>query len=547
VISQHASFTTSSVVVAKKAGRTAGSAGYMIRAGSGVAADAAFHVSDGTNQPSSSVTTRPTGQLIMQTLVANRTLDQVQAHLGTDPGLAVKDATTGSSASSTAFTIGCDGSSAEFCAMDVIAVLVYAKALTAWEIDALAVYYTDASTTLAYQYPALATFSSDTAWTWWNRPRAVELNGALYASSVSSVDVGVRYVSSTGVEWALRCGTSPEEDHNHPAIHVRTGDPIATVWTMHNADNYIRFRRTIAAPSPSGLPPFGPEGKIHFGGTTSYCVSHIDASDVLWFMCRVSDRYWTIASCANWQDPSVPMEWSVPVTLFDRGSSGQLYMASNLAPDGYTMHVGIAHDPDSSSATPSPYYATVNLSTGAIVSGGSTLANLFTMTSPVAITSLEVIESLTEPDSVWVVDVGTDPSGRPTVAYVVMDSTNSTTAASSGMFRYATKDSGTWTAYDVVACGGTLAPFYYGGIQLSPDAQTVYVTRKSGSDWVLDRMVTADRGATWSTTNLVTSSTGNSVRMWPVEGGSTWEAVYVNYSAWSDYNSWTGGLQRILA
>jgi hypothetical protein len=548
IVSQHASFATNDVLVAKKAGRTSGSAGYMLRNGGSTAAQPVFHICDATNQVNSTTPTagphRSTGVLQMQTMVADRAADQVRSYIGTTAVLTQTDTMTGTSANTQPFRVACDSSGADFTAMDVIAVLVYAQALTEWEINLLNQYFTGAASTVVTVDPTSVALNSDSAWSWWTKPRAVEMEGALYACVNCSDRVALRYISAGGTETEIDLGDSPEEDHNNGALIVRANKPIVAIWNLHNDDTKIRVRRSIDPPSSSRIPTFGPEQVIETDTTTSYLAAYVDSNNDLWCFFRGGLRAWGFIKSTDWDDLTKPATWTPYRRLFDRGTSGQLYMGSGLDSDGDTLRVALANHPDSLTGTPSVYYAEITLSTGAMVSSGGSIGNANSLASPVTTTTLEVVEALTEPDSAWVYECGEDSSGRPVVVYMTCDDTDASTRVATAMYRYATKDSGTWTAYDIVAAGDEFYTHYWGGAQLGDgDGNTVYLARESAGTWYVDKKVTADRGASWTTTNLVSDGSNILNRVWAVENGDTYEAVYSKFSSFLIYTSWTGGLE----
>jgi putative BNR repeat neuraminidase len=362
-------------------------------------------------------------------------------------------------------------------------------------------------------------------------------------------EIGVRRRSVDGtVNQKLKCTTSViHDDHNNPGLAIATGKPLIAFYNFHNQDSVLRYRKSTVN-IDAGFGPFTDESQLNMGGLVSYVAVH-HSGDTIWAWARCnSGRYWGFVKSTNWA--ATVGSWSTLKLVFDKGDITQkLYMASKLDADGHTLRCAFANHPDDAGGgvggDPSVFYAEVDLTSGDITSGGVLVANLNSMTTPIVVATLGKVQSITGSNRAWIYDVGVDGTGRPVVVWADFDATSNSTANSTGMYRYATRTAGTWTVHDIAATGSAfqgLPNFYFGGVQLAEDAATVMVARKSGSNYLIDRNVTADAGATWTVTNLATS-TDIINRVWPVEGGAAGhEAVYNRYSVYGNYNSWAGDL-----
>lgn len=141
VISQQASYAASDWVVGKKTSSAVAFAGYCLRNGSGTPAQLVGQFSDGTNGVGISTASRSNGALYLGSLTRNVGADQAEQYLDNTATTPVSDTTTATLANAVVLSIARDGSGGEYCAIDVLAVLLYSAVLTSGNISDLCTYY----------------------------------------------------------------------------------------------------------------------------------------------------------------------------------------------------------------------------------------------------------------------------------------------------------------------------------------------------------------------------------------------------------------------
>jgi hypothetical protein len=90
------------------------------------------------------------------------------------------------------------------------------------------------------------TLISDGAWTWYNDPRAMFLNGKLYFGYVRAADSKTAlsvFDPQTGLTSNLWSATFTErDDHNNPGLLVKQDGKLLAIYARHGSDQYFAFR-----------------------------------------------------------------------------------------------------------------------------------------------------------------------------------------------------------------------------------------------------------------------------------------------------------------
>lgn len=140
VVCQQASYASADWIAGKKNDSSA-SYGYGLRNGAGTPANVVGMVGDNTNIVSINSGSRTNGALYLLAVTRSVSLDQVGQYVDNTASTPLTDTTVGTLANALPLTIARNGAGAEFCAIDVLAVLVYSVALTAGNISDLCTYY----------------------------------------------------------------------------------------------------------------------------------------------------------------------------------------------------------------------------------------------------------------------------------------------------------------------------------------------------------------------------------------------------------------------
>ncbi len=130
--------TADDTLIAKKAGTTSASAGWMLDMGTSSVTQA--RISDGTTQHAPTAGTRTAGALSL--LAAVKSGSTITSYLGSTAGTPVTITATGTYANSEVMRIGrLSGAGTNYADMELIAALVFRRALSATELSAIATYY----------------------------------------------------------------------------------------------------------------------------------------------------------------------------------------------------------------------------------------------------------------------------------------------------------------------------------------------------------------------------------------------------------------------
>src|SRR3954447_4567017 len=109
----------------------------------------------------------------------------------------------------------------------------------------------------------------DMAWCWWTRPRAVQIGGTIYFGALDSKGqmIAATYELDTGRARKTPLAAFEDDDHNNPALVVATGRPLVAFYSRHDADDALRYRRSLR---PLDINDWEPERVLSFGGLTTY-------------------------------------------------------------------------------------------------------------------------------------------------------------------------------------------------------------------------------------------------------------------------------------
>ncbi len=130
--------TADDTLIAKKAGTTSASAGWMLDMGTSSVTQA--RISDGTTQHAPTAGTRTAGALSL--LAAVKSGSTITSYLGSTAGTPVTITATGTYANSEVMRIGrLSGAGTSYADVELLAAMVFRRALSATELAAIATYY----------------------------------------------------------------------------------------------------------------------------------------------------------------------------------------------------------------------------------------------------------------------------------------------------------------------------------------------------------------------------------------------------------------------
>jgi len=392
---------------------------------------------------------------------------------------------------------------------------------------------------------AVSTFGS--AWSWWTKPRCVSWGGCVYVGSVNRnghpiIEEWTNTVAPRA-RHRLSSLSNEEDDHNNPALVLEPGlSPIA-IYCRHAGDTLLRYRIGIA-PFVAGarLPVFAAEQSIVCPGLVTYAQAFVHGGTIHVLM-RAGG--WSYVKSTDWG-----ATWSAPIVVFN--GSGQFYVAAQQVGATAVLRLGVSSHP-LTLAEPDQniYYAELDMSTGSITSGGSTIGNVSGASLPIDYDTLEVAATPAASYKTWVYDVS--GSGDPAIVWSSFDNAD---WPGTSMYHYSTKVGGVWSTVNVVAAGASFALLadpiqpYFGGIQFE-SADSLLSCRESSGTWTLARHArVAGPPISWPATTIETEAVAGRalVRAWPVVGRDAITrpfAITSNYTrafnSFVDYKGNVGG------
>lgn len=136
-------FATNDAIIAKKANTTAATQGWLLGSGSSTAAQSQGQIGDGSAGVTAVSASRASGVLSTLAVVRNVTADTLTSYMNGTAGTPVSDTTTGYLANSEVVRVGrLSGAGTEYSDMELVAIAVFRRALTAAEVSSLHTYYT---------------------------------------------------------------------------------------------------------------------------------------------------------------------------------------------------------------------------------------------------------------------------------------------------------------------------------------------------------------------------------------------------------------------
>ena len=361
---------------------------------------------------------------------------------------------------------------------------------------------------------------------WWVSPKAVECNGRVNVSGVTSggavrVD-SVAVDDHTDVTTRLLM-TAESDDHNAAALVIPTDKPPIVFYARHNQDNYLRYRPGTTIGDITSL--VSPDVTITLSGPVTYAQAwRRPGTDEIHAFARESLRYWVYVWSDDWFATN-----EAPRRAFDFGASQQGYIGTvPIAADPSRLRVALTGHPTSSTFH-DIYYCEIDLETGDIINqADTTLGNLRDGTNlPLAVTSLDkIVDTDTAGGhNCRLFDVGDGP--EPEVAYADWTSDTNT------IYYRTVYSGGSWAASPIVAAGVTFGYYanihYNGGVMFPHDTpgDTVYLSREAAGIWTVEKRVY--NGSVWQLTRTLASGASKFVRPQPIvnptRGVLTWHDV----------------------
>lgn len=369
-------------------------------------------------------------------------------------------------------------------------------------------------------------FTPDGAWNWCSGPHAVFHDGTSrktyigWITRTGAVQIG-SYDHDTGRKDVATLRDSLEaDDHSAPAILVRPDGRIMVFYSPHC--------RTLPESTPSGksiegmfcrvseLPEdvssWGPEVRLdmnigeQFGWTYPTVAQLADEGNRIYLFWRGGTGKPLLALSDNGTD------WFFGGTFLETGGIRPYFKVST---DGLgTIDVAFTRGHPSGEPENGIYY--VRYRGGAVYrADGTKIKDMWEL--PLEPGECDTVYDGRGAGRAWVWDVASDSLGHPVIVYAVFPSDDD------HRYRYARWDGTRWRDTEMVAAGrwfprGGLEGldqqvYYSGGIALDHgDPSVVYLSRPTDDVFEIERWVTKDGGATWSSEPVTSGSRQSNVR-----------------------------------
>jgi hypothetical protein len=379
------------------------------------------------------------------------------------------------------------------------------------------------------------------SWCWFGDPRAVSVVGQYDQTFVGWIDwrggihVGA-YDPAFGVSRSSTVGYLFHDDHGSPAIFVEPDKRITVFWSGHNGQT-MYYRSTLR---PEDTSAWGPVQRVpsRLRGGLGFTYPNpvlLPAENnklyLFWRGAAWSADYSTRTLDGRWSSARelIRNPGQRPYVKVDGNGSDTIALAFT---DGHPRNV-----------LTSIYYAAYR-SGWLWTAGGRRIARIGKR--PIAPAQADIVydaKATRVPSWVWDVALGSD--GHPVIVYATFPSTTD------HAYWYARWNGRRWVSHFLTFAGPSISPRtiefeYSGGITLDHgDPSIVYLSRKVGRAFRIERWVTGNGGYGWRHEVVVRGGAVDNVR--PVvprgsDGGPMsllWlrgvYGSYTGYRTWVDY------------
>jgi hypothetical protein len=329
------------------------------------------------------------------------------------------------------------------------------------------------------------------------------------------------------------------DDHASPVLVVEPSHRLSVFWGVHNGAS-VNYRTTVR---PLDIRSWGPVRRLSARLPGTLGITY--PNPVL--MPAEQNRLYLFWRGPDWGADYLVREasgrWSAARELILPQPGQRPYV--KVAGNGYDR-IGLAFtDAHPGDTDTSVYYAAVRA--GALwTAGGQRIASLGS--TPISPSQGDLVyDGRAAHVPSWVWDVAFDSGQHPVIVYATFPTT------ANHEYWYARFDGRRWTSHRLTDAGGSISPstpevYYSGGIALDHSNPAIlYLSRKVGSRFRLERWRTADGGRTWRH-SVVARSGGDQVR--PVvprgAGGGPISVLWMSghYGAYIHYDTSISFLTR---
>ena len=348
------------------------------------------------------------------------------------------------------------------------------------------------------------------AWSWFADPRAVWLDGKAFVGWIDrrgEVQVASYNVRTGRREVATIKRGLGRDDHNDPALLVRRDGRLTAFFSPHSGyilpppgiPSRLYSRTTLR---PGGVASWGPLRTV--GTNTPGRLGYTYPNPV---ELRREHRVWLFWRGGNWQ-PSFStsrnaVDWRRARTMIRGPGRNRPYV--KYASNGRdTIDIAFTAGNPSNLRTGIRY---ARYRHGAFRTAGGRLIRRIRELPFRPSQADTVYRPERRRGRAWVFDVASDRGGVPVIVYVTYPTRGRL------LYRYARWDGRRWRNNDIVRAGPPIAGHYAAGISLDhEDASVVYLSRKVGGAYEVERWTTPDAGVHWSHIPITSGSRVDNLR-----------------------------------
>jgi hypothetical protein len=346
------------------------------------------------------------------------------------------------------------------------------------------------------------------SWSWFADPRAIHVTTPRdqtfvgWISWSGAIVIGA-YDTATGTVSTSTVGHLFHDDHGDPALLVEPDGRLTVFWSGHDGPR-MYYRTTL---QPGDISAWGPAQTVRgsVGGRRGFTYPNpvllATESNELFLFWRGTD--WS----TDYETRTATGQWSSPQRLISAPGERPYLKVDGHGGDTVALAFTNGHPRE---RVTSIYYAAIK---GSSITHASGRAIAPLGRGPIHPSDGDLIYNGAKRHvSGWVWDVAVDPSGHPVVVYATFPS------AENHRYWYARWDGRRWGSHFITGGGPTIAPGtieteYSGGLDLDHnDPSIVYLSKKVGKWFEIEKWVTPDGGLHWSHSTVVRTPGADDVR-----------------------------------
>jgi hypothetical protein len=370
------------------------------------------------------------------------------------------------------------------------------------------------------------------SWSWFGDPRAVYVQGqydetfAGWVAWNGDITIGA-YDASFGELRTHVVGHEYHDDHSVPSILVEPDDRLTVFWSGHNGSE-MYYRTAL---QPEEISAWGRIARVQssvpgpHGFTYPNPILLSGEGDKLYLFWRGADYSQDFAT------RTLSGHWSPAQSLISAPGERPYVKYDSNGTDTIAMGFTNGHPRETLTSV---YFAEYR---DGWLRGASGRPIARITDRPIAPERGDLIyDGNTTHMPAWVWDVALGPNGHPAIVYATFPS-----RSGSHEYWYAEWDGTRWVSHFLTYGGPTIAPTtveyeYSGGLALDhADPSIVYLSRKVGNGWDIERWVTPDGGYHWQRTVVVPSDGTMNVRPVVPRGEGPVQLFWLR----GDYRSYT--------